>query len=79
MEFDAAWEKRVEAVTDPATGLKANFISAEDLIPAKLAAGRPQDIADVDAIRKAAADQVSRPAKKRPWNRTALISEGQSP
>lgn len=54
VNFDAAWTKRIEAVIDPATGLTANFISAEDLIAAKLAAGRPQDIADVDAIRKAA-------------------------
>ena len=65
VDFDAAWKKRIETVIDPATGLKANFISAEDLIAAKLAAGRPQDIADVDAIRKAAADQLSRPAKTR--------------
>src|SRR6185437_9111175 len=27
VEFDAAWEHRVEAVIDAATGLKANFIS----------------------------------------------------
>ncbi len=40
-------------VIDPASGLKAYFISADDLIASKLAAGRPQDIADVDAIRKA--------------------------
>ncbi len=56
VDFDAAWKKRIETAIDPATGLKANFISAEDLIAAKLPAGRPQDIADVDAIRKAAAD-----------------------
>ncbi len=74
VDFDAAWKKRIETVIDPATGLKANFISAEDLIAAKLAAGRPQDIADVDAIRKAAAGQVSRPAKK-PRNQMTLISE----
>jgi hypothetical protein len=29
------------------------FISRDDLIAAKLASGRPQDLADVDAIRKA--------------------------
>ena len=57
VDFDAAWERRVEAVVDPATGLKANFISAEDLIMSKLASGRPQDIADADAIRKAAESQ----------------------
>jgi len=44
-------------VIDPATGLKANFISADDLIVSKLASGRPQDVADADAIRKAAQSQ----------------------
>jgi hypothetical protein len=68
VDFDAAWEKRVETVIDPASGLKANFISAEDLIASKRASGRPQDLADVDAIRKAAASQVSRRAKKSPRN-----------
>jgi hypothetical protein len=53
VDFDAAWERRVEDVIDAVTGLKANFISREDLITAKLAAGRPQDLADVEAIRKA--------------------------
>ena len=54
--------KRVESVIDPATGVKANFISS-DLIAAKLAAGRPQDIADVDAIRKATESQGPHPTK----------------
>ncbi len=58
VDFDAAWERRVEAVIDPATGLTANFISAEDLIASKLAAGRPQDLADADAIRKATKSQA---------------------
>ncbi len=53
VDFDGAWERRVELVVDPETGLKACFISRPDLITAKLAAGRPQDIADVDALRKA--------------------------
>ncbi len=53
VDFDAAWERRVDAVIDAATGLMATFISGEDLLSSKLAAGRPQDIADVDAIRKA--------------------------
>jgi hypothetical protein len=54
IDFDAAWERRVEHVIDAASGLKVNFISAGDLTAAKLAAGRPQDLADVAAIRKAA-------------------------
>jgi hypothetical protein len=46
VDFDRAWANRVEAVIDPATDLTAFFISSADLIAAKLAAGRPQDIAD---------------------------------
>jgi len=53
VEFDEAWPRRIEAIVDSASGLKASFISRQDLIAAKLAAGRPQDLADVDAIRKA--------------------------
>jgi hypothetical protein len=40
VDFVAAWEKRVETVIDTGTGLKANFISAEELIASKLASGR---------------------------------------
>lgn len=65
VDFDAAWEKRVEVVVDTATGLKANFISADDLIAAKVAAGRPQDLADAAAIRKAKESQGPKPAKKK--------------
>jgi hypothetical protein len=52
VEFEAAWEHRVDALIDP-SGLRATFISREDLMAAKLAAGRPQDLADVDAIQSA--------------------------
>ena len=51
--FDAAWEKRVEGVVDPQSGLTAYFISSADLITAKIAAGRQQDLADVEALRTA--------------------------
>ena len=61
IEFDAAWQRRVEDVIDEKTGLKAGFISADDLIASKQAAGRLQDLADVDAVQKA---QRLRPAKK---------------
>jgi hypothetical protein len=53
VDFDAAWERRVEIVVDAATGQKANFISADDLIVSKLASGRPQDLADADAVKQA--------------------------
>jgi hypothetical protein len=42
-----------------ASGLRAYFISGADLMAAKIAAGRPQDMADVDALRKAAASGSS--------------------
>ena len=45
--FNAAWKNRVLVTVDTDTGLSANFISREDLIAAKLAAGRSQDLADV--------------------------------
>jgi hypothetical protein len=53
VEFDAAWERRVHNVIDAVRGLEANFISRDDLMAAKLASGRPQDMADLDALRKA--------------------------
>jgi hypothetical protein len=53
IEFEAAWERRVESVIDLASGLTASFISAPDLIASKMAAGRPQDLADAEAVRKA--------------------------
>jgi hypothetical protein len=52
VDFDRAWQRRVEAIIDPQSGLSAFFISKEDLIAAKLAAGRPQDLADVAALRE---------------------------
>ena len=61
VEFDEAWQRRVEDVIDPVSGLKASFISRDDLIAAKLAAGRPQDLADVDAMRKAEESQKPQP------------------
>jgi hypothetical protein len=59
VSFDSAWQRRVEDVVDSASGLKVSFISREDLLAAKLASGRPQDLADVAAIRKAAESRES--------------------
>jgi Nucleotidyl transferase of unknown function (DUF2204) len=53
VEFDAAWSRRLEAICDEESNLRANFISREDLLAAKRAAGRRQDLADVEAIERA--------------------------
>ncbi|MFN2234046.1 MAG: DUF6036 family nucleotidyltransferase [Anaerolineales bacterium] len=47
IEFEDAWEKRVEVDFD---GLGITFISREDLITAKRASGRPQDMIDADTL-----------------------------
>ncbi len=59
IDFDTAWERRVEGVIDAQSGLKAFFISKDDLIAAKLASGRTRDLADVEDIR--AASQKPKP------------------
>jgi hypothetical protein len=64
VDFDAAWVHRVEAVLDAETGLTAFFISKDDLISAKLASGRPQDLADASSIQKAVESQGPRSAGK---------------
>ena len=45
--FDEAWPRRVEVDFD---GLLVPFIAREDLIAAKRAAGRPQDLLDVEQL-----------------------------
>ena len=45
--FEAAWTRRVEIDFD---GLPVPFISREDLIAAKRASGRPQDMLDVQNL-----------------------------
>lgn len=61
VDFDAAWDRRVEDVFDEETNLRAHFISREDLLSAKRAAGRSQDLADVEAIENAAKHQGRKP------------------
>jgi hypothetical protein len=60
IEFDAAWEKRVEGVIDEQRGLRGFFISKDDLIASKLAAGRLRDLADVEEIRESAESQAAK-------------------
>jgi hypothetical protein len=47
VQFEDCWERHFEADFD---GLKVNFISREDLIIAKRASGRPQDLIDADLL-----------------------------
>ena len=47
LAFEQAWQQRVEVEFD---GLKVNFISRENLIIAKKASGRPQDLIDADLL-----------------------------
>ena len=66
VDFDAAWERRVEGVIDAASGLRAFFISKDDLIASKLAAGRLRDLADVEEIQEATESQGPQIAKNKP-------------
>ena len=65
VNFDDAWSRHIEAAIDPETGLRANFISAQDLIAAKLASGRAQDIADAVALRIAGRESEAEPPPKK--------------
>lgn len=53
--FDEAWSGRVDGIVDG--DVPTHFISRQHLIQNKLASGRAQDLADVEAIRKAADEQ----------------------
>ncbi|MRG98007.1 DUF6036 family nucleotidyltransferase [Polyangium spumosum] len=50
--FAAAWKRRVDGVYG---ATPAHYISLEDLVASKQASGRPQDIADVDVLKRAVA------------------------
>ncbi|HEY0795660.1 MAG TPA: DUF6036 family nucleotidyltransferase [Acidisarcina sp.] len=54
VDFEAAWGRRVEVAIEDAGGQKACLLSESDLVASKIAAGRPQDLADIDAIRNKA-------------------------
>jgi len=64
IDFDSAWETRIESVIDLESGLKAFFISSPDLVTAKRSAGRPQDLADVAALRKASEGRLPEAEKR---------------
>ena len=49
LRFEDCWMNRM---TDEGEGFPMHFLSREDLIQAKKLAGRPQDLADLDEIRR---------------------------
>jgi predicted nucleotidyltransferase len=50
INFEQAWQDRVDVDFD---GLMVRFISRKDLIAAKRASGRPQDLIDADLLEQA--------------------------
>jgi hypothetical protein len=60
--FDDAWKDHVNAIIEGDT--PTYFISRENLIKNKLAAGREQDILDATQIQKAAAYASEQPTQK---------------
>ncbi len=50
LRFQSCWETRT---IDESEGFPINYLSKHSLITAKTQAGRPQDIADLDEIRRA--------------------------
>jgi Nucleotidyl transferase of unknown function (DUF2204) len=64
VKFEDAWARRAEF---PFDDLRVNFIAKEDLIVAKLASGRPQDLIDVENLggKKKQKGSVSRSRKSK--------------
>jgi predicted nucleotidyltransferase len=60
LEFEEAWQRRAVVDFD---GLAVLFISKPDLIKAKLASGRPQDLIDADLL--SASDKPSKRQRAR--------------
>jgi hypothetical protein len=50
LSFGEAWPNRIEAAFGP--GVRCPVIGLDDIVKNKRAAGRPQDLADVDALEK---------------------------
>jgi hypothetical protein len=48
--FQSAWNRRHRAPI--AAGLEVSFVALDDLLAMKRAAGRPQDLADIDRLEK---------------------------
>ena len=66
VDFSEVWPRRVETVVDAQSGLVAPFMSAGDLMQAKLASGRAQDVADAEALRTATRLRTDKPDSSDP-------------
>ena len=80
VEFEEAWSRRIDVQIDD--DLSVPFISRQDLLIGKLAAGRAQDLIDVDALHESSQSQeidqqrsLSSPAN-RPENDLEQIRKG---
>jgi hypothetical protein len=62
VDFDKAWGTRVEAEID--AWLQVPFIDRDSLIQAKLSSGRPEDLADVAVLRRAASSLTKQPGEE---------------
>jgi hypothetical protein len=51
LDFESAWKAREDV---PLSGVKVSFISKKDLIKAKELSGRPQDLLDLNNLKKSA-------------------------
>jgi len=81
VEFEEAWSRRVDVQID--SDLSVPFISRQDLLTAKLSAGRAQDLIDVDALRESSQSQefdqqqsASTPAKNAQTELEQIRKEG---
>lgn len=74
--FEQAWSNRVPSLIDE--GLTVPFISRDDLILNKLASGRPQDLADVDHLRRAGQAQTQAQTQTQTQTQTPRLARDQS-
>jgi hypothetical protein len=73
VEFEEAWRRRVVVRIDD--GLSVSFISREDLLVAKLAAGRAQDLIDVDALRESNQSQEIEQPQRADYPAASALNE----
>jgi hypothetical protein len=76
VEFDACWRTRK---TLNIGGTTASFPSLEDLLAAKLAAGRPQDLVDAAKLKKALELERRQPTEQAPETREPPGKEQATP